>query len=165
MPEIIHDIAWMEALLAEEEVGHLALSDEGRPYVVPINYAFIDGKIVIHGATKGRKLEIIRKNPQCCLAVNRHPDRVKYHAEKRCHYRFHSVLVYGRAHYIELAEERLTWIKKYRAYFNRRLNWIIPPAEDITTAEKCGIIVIDIDSMTARREEGPDVKAHMAIDK
>ena len=165
MAEKVTDLNWMKKLLSEEEVAHLALSDNGSPYVVPINYAYMDDMLVLHCAMTGRKLDIIHENPSCCLAVNRHPDKVKYHPEKKCHYRFQSVLVYGKARFVEWAEERLKWIRKYNAYFNNRLDWIMPGQYDIKSAEKCGIILVEIESMTGRREEGHDKNAHKAIDK
>ena len=167
MAKRVRDRAWADAVLAEEEVGHLALCDERGPYVIPINYAYLDGTIVIHCATKGRKLDIIRKNPACCFAVDRHVDRVAYHAEKRCHYRYHSVLVFGCARYVEDADERLGWIRRYREHFDARLPWTVPADDglDITTAERCGIILITIEEVTARRREKADPKAHLARDK
>lgn len=44
----------------------LGLNDDGQVYIVPLNYGytFEDGKLsfFLHGATEGRKLEILRKN-------------------------------------------------------------------------------------------------------
>ena len=165
MAEKVTDLGWMKELLAEEEVGHLAMSDNGEPYVVPINYAYMDGKIVLHCAMQGKKLDIIKKNPTVCLVIDRHPDKVKYHAEKRCHYRFQSVIVYGKAKFVASAQDRLTWIKRYRKYFNDRLAWIMPDNDDIKSALKCGIILIDIEEMTGRRELGADEHAHEVVDK
>lgn len=165
MAENVTDLQWMKELLADEEVGHLALADGDCPYVVPINYAYINDKIVIHCAMQGKKLDIIRKNACCCLAVNRHPDRVKYHAEKRCHYRYQSVIAYGKARFVESADERLKWIKRYLRYFNDRHAWIIPDKEDIKTAENCGIILVDVEEMTGRCVECSDEKASMILEK
>ena len=165
MAEKVTELGWMKELLAEEEVGHLAMSDNGEPYVVPINYAYMDGRIVLHCSMTGKKLELIKKNPTVCFAVNRHPDKVKYHAEKRCHYRYHSVIIYGKASFVESAQDRLTWIKRYRKYFNNRLNWTMDEDDDIKSAIRCGIILIDIEEMTGRREVGADERAHEVTEK
>lgn len=51
--------------------------DGGTPYVVPMNYGVIkdeaDGHYIIylHGANEGRKLEVIKSNPNCCVALER----------------------------------------------------------------------------------------------
>jgi uncharacterized protein len=165
MAKKVRDDDWMKQILAEEEVGHLALNDDGQPYVVPLNYAYLDDRVVIHCAVKGRKIDIVRKEPRCCFAVNRHPDRVKYHADKRCHYRYHSVLVTGRATYIESEEERLEWMLTFKDHFDSRMDWHYAPVPDIKSARRCGIIVIAVDSMSGRKEEGQDKKAHLAMDK
>ena len=34
----------MEAILQEEVLGYLGLSMDGTPYVVPLNYAYMDGR-------------------------------------------------------------------------------------------------------------------------
>lgn len=46
---------------------HLGLNDNGRVYIVPLNfgYAFEDGQFTLyfHGALEGRKVDVIRANP------------------------------------------------------------------------------------------------------
>ncbi len=37
----------MEKFLREEEIGYLGLSGDGKPYVVPLNYSYTDGKIML----------------------------------------------------------------------------------------------------------------------
>ena len=62
-PEVIRDILDSSSYL------HLGLVDDGMPYVVPMNYGYTleEGKLVLylHSATKGYKLDVIRKNPVC----------------------------------------------------------------------------------------------------
>lgn len=66
MDQIIH-------ILEDSKVLHLGLVDEGMPYVVPMNYGYTmkDGKLTIylHGAAKGYKLDVIRKNPVCSFTM------------------------------------------------------------------------------------------------
>lgn len=40
----------MEELLREEVIGYLGLSMDGKPYVVPLNYGYVEGRILFHGA-------------------------------------------------------------------------------------------------------------------
>ena len=64
--EIIH-------ILDTGKVLHLGLVDQGKPYIVPMNYGYIleDDKLVfyLHGALEGRKLDIIRNNSDCCVQI------------------------------------------------------------------------------------------------
>ncbi len=57
-------------LLKRVGYGHLACCKEGKPYVVPVHYAFEDGGIYIY-TTEGKKADIIAVNPAVCLQVER----------------------------------------------------------------------------------------------
>ena len=46
--------------------AHLAVAKDNIPYVVPIHYAF-DGRELFIYTTEGKKVEIIRVNPEICL--------------------------------------------------------------------------------------------------
>ena len=58
----------MHALLERESFGHLGCARDGRPYVVPMNYAY-DGKELYFFTTAGMKTQFIQSNPQVCLQV------------------------------------------------------------------------------------------------
>lgn len=55
-------------LLQRVNYGHLGLSRQGVPYVVPIHYAYDEHDVFIF-TTEGKKTEIIDENPQVCLQV------------------------------------------------------------------------------------------------
>jgi len=60
--------AEMHALLVRASFGHLGCSREGRPYVVPMHYAY-DGKELYFFTTEGMKTQFIEANPLVCLQV------------------------------------------------------------------------------------------------
>jgi nitroimidazol reductase NimA-like FMN-containing flavoprotein (pyridoxamine 5'-phosphate oxidase superfamily) len=66
--------------------GHLGCSQNGRPYVVPMHYAY-DGKELYFFTTEGMKTQFMKGNPQVCLQVEEVTDS--------SHWR--SVMVIGRA--------------------------------------------------------------------
>lgn len=84
----------MHALLQRETFGHLGCSRDGRPYVVPMNYAY-DGKRLFFFTTEGMKTQFIRSNPQVCLQVEEVVDGTNWR----------SVMVIGRAEELTLADE------------------------------------------------------------
>lgn len=59
----------IEAILAEARVCRLAFVDEGRPYIVPLNFGWdwAEGAafpiLYFHCAREGRKLELMRARP------------------------------------------------------------------------------------------------------
>jgi nitroimidazol reductase NimA-like FMN-containing flavoprotein (pyridoxamine 5'-phosphate oxidase superfamily) len=138
----------MEEILGDETVGYLGLSVDGMPYVVPLNYAYVEGKILFHCALEGKKLDYLRANPQVCFTVGRQAGKVVRHPQGAlCHVENDSVVCYGVAGVIESVEER----RDILTAFNRRLQ---PDAEEIALedAAKCCAVEIKIVEMTGRRQ-------------
>ncbi len=86
--------AEMHALLQRASFGHLGCAREGRPYVVPMNYAY-DGKELYFFTTEGMKTQFIEANPKVCLQVEEITDST--------HWR--SVMVIGQAERLTSADE------------------------------------------------------------
>ena len=138
----------MEKLMQEEEFGYLGLSLGGKPYVVPLNHYYADGKIIFHCGLRGKKLEYIRANPQVCYAVGQQPGRVREHAGGNpCHVDSDSVICFGKARILEDVEERKTALNA----FNRRFK---PDAADVPLERvmNCGVVEITVSEMTGRQE-------------
>ena len=141
-------LAEMERILREETWGCLGLCRDGKPYVVPVNYAYVDGKILFHGALEGQKLDCIRANPQVCFTAARQSGTVRDHAGgPPCHLDSDSVICCGTARIIEDLDERA----KVLNAFNRAFR---PGAPDLP-AERvrgCSAVEITVTEMTGRRE-------------
>lgn len=146
--EFIESREEMEQILREEVIGFLGLSAGGELYVVPLNYAYVNGRISFHCALTGKKLDYIKANPDVCFTVARQSGQVRRHAEgDPCHHDSGSVICYGRARIIEDVQERQVVLNEFNRSFD-------PDAKAITleSAAKCGAVVIDITEMTGRRE-------------
>ena len=150
-------LAEMEELLKKAEVGRLALSDGTKPYVVPINFLYVDGKIIFHCALEGKKLDILSKNPNCCLEIDQFKGEVSYHYDALCHLDYDSVLAFGKAQ-IESDEDRKLHFfsllhSKYKEIYRK------PPSEggllfnrDYPNFGRVRCVVIDVEELTGRRE-------------
>ena len=62
------DLDEINDMISEENFAHLGCCKDNVPYVIPINYAFIEPYIYIY-TTEGKKSEIIVANPHVCLQV------------------------------------------------------------------------------------------------
>jgi nitroimidazol reductase NimA-like FMN-containing flavoprotein (pyridoxamine 5'-phosphate oxidase superfamily) len=97
----ITDPREMEAILSCAPVCRLALADGGEPYVVPVCFGIEGRSIYIHSALEGKKIGILRKNPRCCVEVDRTggplPD------ERPCSWemQYQSVICKGEAVFVE----------------------------------------------------------------
>lgn len=63
-PELIKEI------LNQSEVCRVALCDDGKPYIVPMNFGYQDQTLYLHSATQGRKIDILRKNNNLCFQAD-----------------------------------------------------------------------------------------------
>lgn len=61
-PEAIED------LLSRNVVAHLGCHADGETYVVPISYAYHEGRLIGH-TIEGKKTRMMRSNPKVCVEV------------------------------------------------------------------------------------------------
>ncbi len=140
----------MEKILKETIVGRLALSDNSIPYIVPLNFSYHNGKIFFHCAWEGKKLEILRDNPNCCFEVDRYAGNAIYHYETECHLEYDSVLAFGKAHIVENEGEMLDLLKMFCDKYSSKDGLALTPER----ARKCCCVVVDVERLTGRRERG-----------
>jgi len=67
----------IERMLSKEFVGRIGCSADGRPYVVPVAYAYHNGCVYSH-TTEGLKVRMMRRNPHVCFEVDRVVDEVNW---------------------------------------------------------------------------------------
>ena len=96
----ITDPAELESLLRSSEVCHLSMVDDGMPYLVPMNFGYADGALYFHSAPEGRKIDVLKSNPDVCFSIISRNILVK--GEKACSWTasFTSVIGTGTAEVI-----------------------------------------------------------------
>lgn len=91
-----------ERILERGKTGVLAvLGDDGYPYTVPINYYYNTGKIYLHCAKTGHKLDAIKGEPKVSFCV---VDRDDILQEKYTTL-YRSVVAFGKAEILTDEEE------------------------------------------------------------
>jgi len=89
------EIDEIHEMISRENFAHLGCSHNDIPYVVPINYAFLDPYIYIY-TTEGKKSETLTANPHVCLQI----ENIKGRSDWR------SVVIDATAHRVKDTEER-----------------------------------------------------------
>jgi nitroimidazol reductase NimA-like FMN-containing flavoprotein (pyridoxamine 5'-phosphate oxidase superfamily) len=150
--EFIDSRQEMEQILRQTGVGLLGLTGDRGPYVVPLNYGYVDGRIVFHCALEGRKLDCIRANPAICFTVARQTGTVQPHFGTTCHVDNDSVICFGRARIVEEPQEKAALLNVFNRCFR-------PDAADLPDKQIpiCAAVEIRIEEMTGRREVGQKV--------
>ena len=107
----ITDIRTILELVSECKVCRLAMTDDGVPYIVPLNYGYeyADGALTFyfHSAEEGRKLEILKKHPLACVELDGRGGLVEAPNPCSYGYTFASVIGTGRVEFIEDTEEKI----------------------------------------------------------
>lgn len=108
-------------ILDKCKVLHLGLTDGMEPYIVPMSYGYrLDGEdltLYLHGATKGRKLDMIRSNPNVFFEME--CDVQPFEGRVACQYgvAYASLMGRGQAELIEDTQEK----KEMMALFMKSL--------------------------------------------
>ena len=53
-------------ILTSQLIGRLACCEDKYPYIVPVTYSY-DGKYIYAQSVEGKKLDVLRKNPNVCF--------------------------------------------------------------------------------------------------
>ena len=95
-------------VLKRGKTGVLAvIGDEGYPYTVPINYVYANGRIYMHSATAGHKIDALRACDKASFCVIDADDVVPADYSTN----FRSVVAFGRARIMEDAAEKETALR------------------------------------------------------
>ena len=107
----VTDISGIEEILLGCKTCHVAMVDNGMPYVVPLSYGYriLGGntlELYFHSAAEGRKIDILKRNNTVCFEMSCEGEPV--HSETPCSsgYYFSSVIGFGKAVFVEDADEK-----------------------------------------------------------
>jgi nitroimidazol reductase NimA-like FMN-containing flavoprotein (pyridoxamine 5'-phosphate oxidase superfamily) len=102
----ITDQATIEAILHRASVGRLGLAANNVPYVVPLNYVYHHRAIYFHCAGEGRKIEMLKVNPQVCFEVDEHYGTVRSNKPAPHSTHYASVIVFGQARIVDNLQQK-----------------------------------------------------------
>jgi nitroimidazol reductase NimA-like FMN-containing flavoprotein (pyridoxamine 5'-phosphate oxidase superfamily) len=88
----------IDQFLTCARTGRLGMVLEKGPYIVPVGFAYANGKVFFHTCCEGLKMETLRKNPNVCFEV----DEALSDATMS-----KSVIIFGKA---EIIEDKLKMI-------------------------------------------------------
>ena len=116
----ITDETVLEKILNTAKVCRLAMVDGDKPYVVPLNFGYKEKTIYFHSAQEGRKIDIIKKNPQVCFEVDEMIKLKK--ASLACDWgaQYHSIIAEGRAQIVEGVEDKKKALEIIMSQYSNR---------------------------------------------
>jgi len=106
----ITDISDINEILRQCKTCHVAMVDDGMPYVVPLSYGYVlDGNLLelyLHSAHEGRKIDVLKRCNKVCFEISIEGEPVNTESPCNSGYYYASVIGFGEAVFIEDAERK-----------------------------------------------------------
>lgn len=67
--QLRHDPAWLDAFFQRADEIFISFSGGDYPYVLPLNFVWLDGRIYLHCGFTGRKLDLLRQDGRVGFAA------------------------------------------------------------------------------------------------
>ena len=142
----ITDIEEIEKIIKKAMVCRISLVDNDEPYIVPVCFGYERDVLYFHGASEGRKVELIKKNNKICFEIDTDAEVVK--AEEACSWtmKYRSVIGVGRACILEKDEEKSHGLKLIVRQYTEG-NFSFPKSK----LDSILVIRVDIESITGKK--------------
>ncbi|MHA6484768.1 pyridoxamine 5'-phosphate oxidase family protein [Paenibacillus sp. strain BS8-2] len=148
----------IEQFIKQGETGYLGLSDGGAPYVVPLNYVWLDGCLYFHGATEGRKMAIISRHAEACVTISESLGTIPHPVPAKTDTAYMSVMAFGRIELVsglqEATEAMQAMLDKYApGYYQERLSSTHVERYVSSMGSKTAVFKLIISQLTAKENE------------
>ena len=130
----IKDFNEIEEILKTAQVCHVGMVDGDKPYVLPMNFGYIDKTIYLHSASDGKKIDILTKNNNVCISFDI-DQKLKYRDEHvACSWgmRFRSVVLSGKVVFIEDNDEKINCLNIImKHYTEKEFTYNLPAVKNV----------------------------------
>jgi uncharacterized protein len=139
----------IDSILKEAEYCMISLSDNGMPYILPMNFGYNDNNLYLHSHPEGKKIEILKVNNRVSFGVTIKTEVLR--SEKPCNWgmKYMSVLGYGLANFLDEQKHKIDALNLIMEKYSEGKGFenftYEKSAVDATT-----IIRVDIKSLTGK---------------
>lgn len=144
----IYDREEINQIIRSCKTCYVAMSLDGKPYVLPMNFALDGDAVILHSAMHGRMWETINKNPMVCINWTLGEELAWQDIQVGCSYRVKSASVNweGMAEVIEDYDEKYRCMELTMAHYSDRQFSFSPPS-----IQNVGVIRVSLIQISARR--------------
>ena len=143
-------------ILDEALICHVGFVERKQPYVIPINFARVDDRIVLHGAKASRLLKHIEAGHPVCVEVTIVDGLVLARSVFHHSLNYRSVVVFGVGRLIEGEQEKLAALQAVTEHLipGRWQEARLPNRKELNATS---VVSINIDEASAKVRVGPPV--------
>ncbi len=146
----ITELSELENIIKRCKTCHVAMVDGDKPYVLGFNFGYHNKTIYLHTLGYGKKIDILKKNPNVCVEFDTDHRYFARHEHVACSWRmaYRSVLVYGKVEFVQDFQEKLKALEILMAnYSGKEFKFNKPSVDNIC------ILKIPIQEITGRSFE------------
>lgn len=113
----------IEEIIKSCEVCSVGMVDqENLPYTLPFNFGFENGTVYLHSAPVGLKIDVLKANPNVCIAFSTAYELYKQSDSVACSFgmKYKSVLVRGKVEFVEDASEKIRILNVIMKQYTQR---------------------------------------------
>lgn len=135
-------------LIDECDVVRIGMSVDNVPYIVPLNFGYEDDTFYFHCAKEGRKIDMIKANPNVCFELDTHYGIIDT-GDLACKWSidYASIMGAGIMTFIEDTEEKRTALNILMKKYSGRDNFDYAPK----MLEAVGVMKLEVTEMTGKR--------------
>ena len=137
----------LEAVLKKATIIRLAMVDNGMPYLLPFNFGYSENCIYIHSAPVGKKIDVLRQNPQVCFEVEDETATVEGDIACRWSTLYRSVIGYGKVEFVTGFDEKVLALDIIMKQHGAPAKMVFDPKE----VEFIVVLKLTIESMTGKQ--------------
>jgi uncharacterized protein len=143
----IKDPSLLDKILKKALICRIGLIDGNKPYIVPMNFGYMEGCIYLHSAIEGRKIEALKKNNQVCFQIDCKVELSR--AEQPCQYgmKYYSIIGWGKIKFLEdftnKSEAMNVLMDKYAPDQNKNF--------ERKLMDNINILILKIDEITGKK--------------
>ncbi len=143
----ITDKKEIEQIFKEALVCRLGMFDGKMPYVVPLNFGYRDNILYFHSALVGRKVDILKKNPNVCFEIDISGKTII--SEKACNWSmsFQSIIGEGKVRFLDDETDKINALNIIMAHYSDEGEWDF----NKKMMEKTFVFKVEIDKISVKR--------------
>ena len=154
----IEGIAEITNIMNRAQVGRLGLSMNEQPYVVPVNFAFEQGRIYFHCADTGMKLDFLHNNTRVCFEVDENLGTVPGSVPCLFGTAYRSVIAFGLARLLSDSEEiaraaRLITMKYAGKEMAEKITSAVTETHRSSIGSRLVVVEIKVENITGKHRE------------
>ncbi|RLC16140.1 MAG: pyridoxamine 5'-phosphate oxidase family protein [Deltaproteobacteria bacterium] len=136
----------IKAIIEKTSVCRLGMVEGNKPYIVPLCFGYSDNALYFHGALKGKKIDLIRGNPNVCFEFDLLTETIE--SDNACDWsmKYQSIIGFGKASFIESLDEKRNAISIIMRQYSER-SFQFPENQLKATA----VIKVEIESLTSKQ--------------